>query len=165
MKFTYQWRKKLRLEWFNYSSAGYYFITICTKGRIKNFWEIQKCELMLNDYGNIAHKCWKDIIEHYQWIKLDEFIIMPNHIHGIIIVGNEYFRSDISNIIKWFKIWVTKEIRQNYGDYEFAWQKSFHDVIIRNQVQLDKSREYIRMNPIKWEEDINNPVNINSWKK
>ena len=171
MNFTYEWRKKLRLEWFDYSSVGYYFVTICTKGRIDYFWEIQGWESMYNDYWDIAYKCWKDIVVHYQWIKLDEFMIMPNHIHGIIIVGNEYFRSDkeettrpnISNIIKWFKIWVTKEVRQNYWDYEFAWQKSFHDVIIRNQEQLDKTREYIILNPSKWDEDVNNQINIKPW--
>lgn len=91
---------------------------------------------------------------------MDEFIIMPNHIHGIIIVGNEYFRSDISNIVKGFKIWVSKEIRQNYGDFEFSWQKSFFDVIIRNDEQLQKTREYIVNNPAKWDEDVNNPKNF-----
>jgi len=166
MNFTYEGRKKLRLEWFDYSYAWYYFVTICTKGRIDYFWSIEDNRSEPNDYWNIAKDCWEKIIEHYHGIELDEFIVMPNHIHGIIIVGNEYFRSDISNIIKWFKIWVTKEIRQNYGDYEFAWQKSFHDVIIRNQEQLDKTREYIKLNPVKWEEDINNLVNIDkSWKK
>jgi len=109
MNFTYEWRKKLRLEWFDYSSAGYYFVTICTKGRIDHFWEINWEKLELNDYWNIAKHCWEWIINHYQWTELDEFIIMPNHIHGIIIVGNKYFRSEkdnespspnISNIIK-----------------------------------------------------------------
>ncbi|MDA9128979.1 transposase [Candidatus Gracilibacteria bacterium] len=156
MNFTYETRKKLRLKGFDYGSKGYYFITICTKGRIHYFGDVVEGNVILNDYGEAAEECWGNIVEHYEGIELDEFIIMPNHIHGIIIVGNEYFRSDISNVIKGFKIGVTKEIRQNHKDYEFAWQKSFHDVIIRNQDQLDKSREYIRMNPMKWEEDENN---------
>ena len=156
MNFTYETRKKLRLKWFDYGSKWYYFVTICTKGRIHYFWDVEEWNIILNDYWKAAEQCWGNIIEHYEWIELDEFIIMPNHIHGIIIVGNEYFRSDISNVIKWFKIGVTKEIHQNHHDYEFAWQKSFHDVIIRDQVGLDKSREYIRMNPMKWEEDENN---------
>ncbi len=81
---------------------------------------------------------------------------MPNHIHWIIIVGNEYFRSDISNVVKGFKIGVTKEIRQKYNDYEFWWHTSFYDVIMRNEQQLEKTREYIIMNPKKWELDENN---------
>lgn len=174
MVFYWEWRKRLRLEWFDYKNQGYYFVTICIKWRIDYFWSIADWSNNLNDYWDIACKCWENIIEHYQWIELDEFIIMPNHIHGIIIVGNEYFRSDrkeenplpnISNVIKWFKIGVTKEIRQKYTDYEFAWQKSFHDVIIPNQEQLDKTREYIILNPSKWEEDVNNSINIKQWKK
>lgn len=163
--FYWVWRKKLRLDWFDYGNQGYYFVTICTKWRMDNFWSIENSRSNLNDYWEIVFKCWENIVEHYEGIELDEFIIMPNHIHGIIIVGNEYFRSDISNIIKWFKIWVTKEIRQNYGDYEFAWQKSFFDVIIKNQQQLDKTREYIILNPSKWWEDVNNSTNIKPWKK
>jgi len=108
---------------------------------------------------------------------------MPNHIHWIIIiVGNEYFRSynlnnsdnwilnkniinedieqerktNLSNVIKWFKIWCTKEIRNLYEDFNFWWQKSFFDVIIRNDEQLEKTREYILNNPSKWEFDVNN---------
>ncbi len=156
MHFRYEPRKKLRLSNFDYGNVGYYFVTICTKGRIHYFGEIQNGEMISNEYGRVVKKCWKEILEHYQNIDLDEMIIMPNHIHGIIIVGNEYFRSDISNVVKWFKIGVTKEIRQNYGDYKFAWQKSFYDVIIRNEEQLEKTREYIIMNPAKWEEDVNN---------
>lgn len=137
-------------------------------------------------------------------IEFDECIIMPNHIHMIIIVknmdnnnpvGNVGMRSEtmirsedeektcdddsgphacgpyeneimnktknyLSNTIQGLKAYITKEIRQKYTDYEFAWQKSFHDVIIRNQEQLDKTREYIILNPSKWEEDVNNLINI-----
>jgi putative transposase len=65
----------------------------------------------------------------------------------------------LSNIIHGIKSSTTRNIRKNYGDYEFAWQKSFHDVIIRNQDQLEKSREYIILNLVKWKEDINNQIN------
>ena len=164
---VYQWegRKKLRLENYDYSQEWYYFVTMCTRGRLHHFWEIKNDVIVLNKYGKIAQTCWQEIIEHYDNVRLDEYVIMPNHIHGIIIVGNEYFRSNnedvdkrsnISNIIKWFKIWVTKEIRKTYNDYEFVWQKSFYDVIIQNDEQLWKSREYIFLNPEKWENDVNN---------
>lgn len=196
-------RKKLRLNDYDYSNNGFYFVTFCTKWRQNFFWKIIDWKMILNDYWNIAQKCWNWILNHYKNIELDEFIIMPNHIHWIIIiVGNEYFRSDkwnicneyfhpdkwnifnkyfrsdkwntfnehfhpnkwgiwkswnLSNIIKWFKIWVTKDIRQKYNDWEFWWQKSFFDIIIRNKNQLLKTREYIINNPFKWELDINNP--------
>lgn len=173
--YTWPERKPLRLKQYDYSQDGYYFITICTKNREHYFWEIVDGEMMLNDYGKIVQKCFWDINNHYQNVELDIYVIMPNHLHCIIIlknntVGNEYFRSEsnnrnenihflqanISNIIKWFKIWITKEIRNNYKDFTFAWQKSFFDVIIKNDEQLEKSREYILNNPLQWEFDTNN---------
>jgi putative transposase len=177
-------RKALRLRDYDYSQDGCYFVTICTKHRENYFWEIVDGAMILNDYGRIAENCWREVSIHYQNVEIDEFTIMPNHIHGIIkipVVGNEYFRSDqthgnethgnedirplrdksnISNVIKWFKIWCTKEIRWKYEDYDFSWQKSFYDVIIRNDDQLNKTRQYIIDNPLKWELDKNNPVNI-----
>lgn len=169
----YDWpqRKKLRLKDYDYSSDWYYFITICTKNREEFFGEIVNWEMCFNIYWNIAEECWNNITNHYENIKLDEFVIMPNHIHGIIIVGNDYYRygitkgnenihslrkSNISNIIKGFKIWVTKKIRDECKDFNFGWQKSFFDVIIKNQDQLGKTRQYILENPLKWSEDKNN---------
>ena len=196
----YNWpqRKPLRLKNYNYSQNWFYFVTICTKWRQNYFGEIINWEMILNNYGKIAKKFWDEIIYHYQNVEIDEFVIMPNHIHWIIIiVGNEYFRSDdlnenhtneyfrsdnlnenqtnenngnenirslrktnLSNVIKWFKIWCTKEIREKFEDFEFAWQKSFFDKIIKNDEQLNKTREYIINNPLKWEFDKNNPINI-----
>ena len=160
-------RKKLRLKWYNYSDNWFYFVTLCTKWRENFFWEIVNWKMLLNDYWKIVENCWNSILKHYQNVWIDEFIIMPNHIHWIIIiVGNEYFRSDkltvwnLSNIIKWFKIWVTKEVRNKYNDYEFWWQKSFFDKIIKNEEQLLKTQEYIVNNPMKWDLDINNLLNI-----
>lgn len=182
----YNWpnRKKMRLKSYDYSSDGFYFVTICTKNRENYFGEIIDGKMILNEYWKIAEKSWNEIIKHYQNVEIDEFIIMPNHIHGIIIiVGNEYFRSDneyfpnenngnenngnenihslpnLSNIIKWFKIWCTKEIRNKHNDYNFSWQKSFFDIIIKNDEQLEKTREYILNNPLKWELDVNNKKN------
>lgn len=193
----YYWpeRKNQRLKNYDYSSAWYYFVTFCTKGRIDYFWEIQDGEMILNEYGDMVQQSFIRTQEIRKEIDIDEYIIMPNHVHVIIIiqnpVGNAGMRSKpggnhdsgphacgpyeneilsktknvLSNCIQWLKAHITKEIRQNYEDYKFAWQKSFHDVIVRNQDQLDKSREYIRMNPSKWSEDINNSINIQPWKK
>jgi len=182
----YNWpqRKNQRLKNYDYSRNWFYFVTICTKNREDFFWEIIKWKIYLNEYGNIVEKFWNEIIKHYENVKIDDFIIMPNHIHGIIIlVGNEYFRSvywnnnqikgseninsipNLSNIIKWFKIWCTKEIRNKYNDFIFWWQKSFFDVIIQNDEQLEKTRQYIINNPLKWELDVNNKKNEDLVKK
>ena len=121
-------------------------------------------------YWKIAENCWNDIEKHYENVKVHDFVIMPNHIHGIIeIINNEYLDSwkrwNISNVIKWFKIGVTKHIREVYDDYIFWWQKSFFDKIIKNDEQLEKTKYYIKNNPLKWEQDINNPENIEKENK
>ncbi len=90
-------RKKLRLKEYNYSNNWFYFITICTKERENFFGNIVEWKMILNEYWKIAKQNWENILLHYDNVKIDEFIIMPNHIHWIIIiinpVGNEYFHS------------------------------------------------------------------------
>ena len=80
-------RRSIRLKNYDYSKSGAYFITICTKNRQCLFGEIVNGEMILNDGGKIVEKCWIDIPEHFPNAILDEFIIMPNHIHGIIILN------------------------------------------------------------------------------
>ncbi|MFA5769886.1 MAG: transposase [Patescibacteria group bacterium] len=166
-------RKPNRLKNFNYSSSGYYFITICTKDRQKYFGNIINDKMILNQYGNITKQCWNDISKHFKNIELDEFQIMPNHVHGIIIieytnqsVGNAYMRSLQTNhwqyrtkmllpkIIHEFKSATSRFIRKHNSS--FQWQKSFYDHIIRNEYSLFRIRQYIRDNPINWNEDRNN---------
>ncbi len=172
----YNWpeRKYLRLKEYDYSQNWFYFVTICTKNRENIFGEIIDGKMVLNEYGKIVEKCFLEITQHYQNVQLDEFVIMPNHFHWIIIiVGDDYYRSDmnngnenihslpnLSNIIKWFKIWCTKQINSIQNDFIFFWQKSFFDVIIKNDEQLNKTRQYILDNPLKREFDKNNPENI-----
>ncbi|MDD5031649.1 MAG: hypothetical protein PHR36_01225 [Patescibacteria group bacterium] len=75
-----------RLKGYNYSQAGYYFITICTKDRIECFGEIKNGEMVLNKYGQAAEKQWQWLADQYSYVKLDEYIIMPNHVHGILVI-------------------------------------------------------------------------------
>ncbi len=106
---------------------------------------------------------------HFPFAEIDEYVIMPNHIHGIIIidyknVGDENFRplqhnTNLSNIIKGFKIGVTKWCNAN--NYKnFRWQRSFYDRIIRNEKELYNIRKYIRQNPLKWDLEKNNVENL-----
>ena len=162
-------RKKLRLEDFDYSSNGAYFITICTKNRENFFGEIVNDKMVLNKAGGIIEKCWQEIPRHYPNVRLDKFCVMPNHFHGILflekenLMRNENIRSlqtdwngaksgTISAIIRGFKIGVTKFARKN-GMEKFQWQRSFHDRIIRDEEELKNITEYIKMNPENWEKD------------
>ena len=176
-------RKANRYKGYNYSSPGYYFVTICTRDRLPFFGKIENYKMILNECGEIAKKCWLETTEHFPKIKIEEFVIMPNHFHGIIIindfVGNRHACSLQNNklniahacslqnthenrqhqklpvIIGSFKSAVTKLIHRKY-DKNFQWQKSYYDHIIRNESSLNKIREYIRKNPQNWDTDKNN---------
>lgn len=183
-------RQSTRLKNYDYASDGYYFATICVKNKIEYFGEITNGKMELSEIGKIANQCWLEIPKHFPSVKLDEHIIMPNHLHGILIietsVGVQDFEplqqraqntgaqdfvppqrenkfqhiisKSFGSIIRGFKVGVAKLCIQN--NYEFQWQKSFYDHIIRDEKSLNKIRKYIVNNPAKWELDKNNPENL-----
>ena len=159
-------RKRNRLKGYDYSSSGYYFITICVNKRQYVFGTIKNEIMILNQYGEIIEKCYLDLINHYPNCLLDEFIIMPNHVHAVIVirnmnesVGNGFkpfpTKHSLSEIIRGFKTFSSRRIHE-LGLHSFKWQKSFYDQIIRTEYSLFKIRQYIRDNPLNWEEDRNN---------
>jgi REP element-mobilizing transposase RayT len=176
-------RQSIRLPDHDYSQSGYYFVTICIRNM--DFWlgKIADAKMRLSDVGLIARQCWLEIPAHYPHVRLDEFVIMPNHIHGIIIIDNENVWAEnfqpvraqnsepvhnkyqsiiprsLGCIIRGFKIGVTKWCRQN-GHPDFQWKKNYHDHIIRSTRSLDNIREYIQNNPLKWHLDKFNPENM-----
>jgi len=158
--------KSVRLKGYDYSQNGMYFITICTKDRKEFFGEIVNGEMKLNEIGETVKKEWLQTPIIRPNIFLDEWIVMPNHIHGIIEIKNvETPRWGVSkpdslgSIINQIKSICTKKIWKS-GYPDFAWQSRFYDHIIRNDESLNKIKEYIRINPQKWEEDRNNVENI-----
>lgn len=175
---SYKLQKQYRLKDYDYSSDGFYFVTICTEDREEYFGRIKNYKTWLSQMGQIAQKYWLEIPDHFPFVKLDEFVVMPNHIHGIIVIDNsvgtqnfaflqienEYQNKfgpqskNLSSIIRGFKIGVTKYAKNN--NIYFAWQSRFHDHIIRNEQELNRIRHYIILNPEKWETDRNNPDNF-----
>ncbi len=199
-------RRSIRLDGYDYSQPCIYFITLCTYNRECLFGEILNGEMRLNEFGKMTQQCWLEIPNHFPQTQLDEYIIMPDHIHGIIvlndfvgvqnvgakivgakIVGTKNvgaknfsplpmptpeptplpmptpeqnitpFRSPsktIGSIIRGFKIGVTKWFRQNTDIY-VVWQRNFYEHIIRNEVELNRIRQYIIDNPKKWKTDEN----------
>lgn len=85
-------RKLNRLKKYDYSQSGYYFVTVCTKNRIHWFGEIRGDQMVLNECGEIVLFCWKDLPNHYFNAELDQFVIMPNHIHGIVRIVRNGFK-------------------------------------------------------------------------
>ena len=161
-----------RLRGWDYSWPGYYFVTICTKDRVHFFGEVKNEEMYLSDIGKIAVKYWQEIPKHFPFVVLDKYIIMPNHIHGILVINNHVeaqnfaplqngYKNEfgpqsknLASIVRGFKIGVKKYTIIN--NIEFAWQSRFYDHIIRNEESLNNIRQYIVDNPKKWSRDRNN---------
>ena len=169
-------RKRNRLKDFDYSESGYYFITICTNDRVEIFGNIVDGKMLLNTCGKIIQKQWLWLSAQYDYIKLDQYVVMPNHIHGIIIIDKNGYGDNrcgdnprivptdtiynprknlLSKTICAFKTTSSKLIHRA-GIPDFKWQRSFYDHIIRNEKSLLKIREYIINNPLKWEYDSEN---------
>jgi REP element-mobilizing transposase RayT len=164
-------RKPNRLRDYDYSQEGYYFITICTRGRKEFFGDIREGKIDLNRFGETVNQCWYDLPRHYPNSSLDSFVIMPNHIHGIIVIDNDnvvgnglkpFPAHGLSEIIRGFKTFSSRKINEKIEiDNKFQWQKSFYDHIIRGERSLDLIREYIQNNPLKWDLDRENPLSKN----
>lgn len=171
-------RKRTRLKSYDYSENGYYFITICAENREEWFGKVKSGIMHLNKFGEIANNFWTEIPGHFEDAKIDEFTIMPNHVHGILIiekntVGNAYMRSHqrnafmhslqyrtkmlLSEMIQQYKASVTRRINSLKNGLYFQWQRSFYDHVIRNEIELSRIREYIQNNPLKWDLDRENP--------
>lgn len=157
-------RKSNRLPMFDYSQNGAYFITICTKDKQKIFWiddksqnsvgaDIIRPHDKLNDLGLIVECAIEQITEYYPNTMIDKYVIMPNHVHILMRIENDEFNGriisapTISIIIGQMKRWVSKQI--SYP----IWQKSFHDHVIRNELDYRRIWQYIDTNPTKWELD------------
>jgi len=139
-----------RLKGWDYSSAGFYFITICVKNRVNLFGKIEDQKMILNEYGKIAHLSWMETGAMRDPVELYESIIMPDHFHGIIKIDDSK-RHNISNIIRGFKAKTTSKInahRETPGRQ--IWQPRFYDRIIRDERELKNVRNYIINNPSKW---------------
>ncbi len=144
-------KNSIRRPNFDYSSTGYYFITILTKERKYFFSSVLNKKMQLNDTGKIVWECWRTIPDHYPNAKLGAFVVMPNHIHGIVIICRceACLAPTLGNVIGSFKSAVTKIIRES-GNPDFGWHRRYHDRVIRDPVELAMAEEYIRTNPERW---------------
>ena len=153
-------RKSIRLKNWNYTDPGYYFVTICANNRQHLFGDIVNDQMIPNEFGIIVKCAWFDLVNHNPDIALDEFAIMPNHIHGIIIigVGLEPTPTPLSEIVRQFKTFSAKRINKlRNTPYAKLWQRNYYDHIIRNEPSLNEIRTYINNNPRQWSRDKYNP--------
>jgi len=173
-------RKIIRLQDYDYTREGLYFITICCYKHACYFGHVSQGEMVLNEIGNIASKCWSEIPNHFPQTALHEFVIMPNHMHGIIeLIGKpvgsrhgvtlQHGKPNTSNhenankfgkpisgsipvIVNQYKASVKRWCNQNGHDH-FSWQRRYHEHIIRHAHAYRNISEYIRNNPLHWEKD------------
>ena len=158
-------RRSTRLKDYDYSLPGAYFVTICTPNRECVLRHIADGKMIPNDYGDIVRQCWDDIPVHFQGVELDQCVIMPNHLHGVIILyggkgTSPSPRPKLGQVIAYFKYQSTKKtntLRRTPGTR--FWQRGYHDHIVRNERSLSAIRRYIVDNPMNWTKDPDNPDN------
>lgn len=160
-KFKNKYRTQTtRLKGWDYTSAAFYYITICTHERKNFFGNIDKHEpcVRLTILGRMANRFWEDIPEHFPFVTVDAFIVMPNHVHGLIQFDALETRGEpnafgsqsknLASIIRGFKGAVQTFATLNR--MPFKWQGSYHCNIVKSQKRVDIIRNYIKMNPEKW---------------
>jgi len=158
-----------RAPWWDYGQDAAYFVTICTGDRKHFFGDVVNGDMKLSHVGIIADILWHEIKNHAKNIELREYVVMANHVHGILVLnGNAVSvqsihqtpaqsrfqnqgKNTLSSIIGSYKSAVTRHAHRL--GYEFAWQVNFHDHIIRNESEYQRIAEYIKANPAKWNED------------
>lgn len=181
-------RRSIRLKGHDYTQAGEYFVTICVKDRECILGNISLDQVKLSRIGEIAKECWERIPQHFSNAGLDEYVIMPNHVHGVIVLTDlvgtrhavssqearsrqentsvqcaEHFSKPVCGslptIIRSFKSAASKRIHEA-GFPSFAWQSRFYEHVIRGDRDLDRIRAYILENPSNWFNDDNFANNI-----
>jgi putative transposase len=157
-------RRSMRLKGYDYSLPGAYFVTIVTYKRECLFGEVVSDVMQLNRFGNITVEAWLDLPVHYPQVTQEAFVVMPNHVHGIIIINDSRGRSEtypyknvsygLSEIVRAFKSFSARRINQLRNMPEVAvWQRFYYDHIIRGDQELRNIWEYIQTNAQQWQED------------
>ena len=167
-------RRSIRLQGYDYAQCGAYFVTLCTHNHQRLFADFIGAHhhapgsspvLTLNAAGLAVNQCWLEIPDYFPFVELDAFIIMPNHVHGILSIGGEDGlplranrahvdaplrdgrASTVGAIVRGFKTGVTKWFRENRPEIQTVWQRNFYEHVIRNEQELNETRLYIANNP------------------
>jgi REP-associated tyrosine transposase len=165
-------RKSPRLKGYDYAQEGAYFVTVCTQNRVCLFGHVSNGVMIGNNLGQVAQNCWDGLSQHYRNIELDAFVVMPNHVHGIIVIVDaigltrdtvreglrpsptKTKRYALTEVVRAFKSFSARQInRQNNISGAPVWQRSFHDHIIRDEQEMNILRLYVEGNPGSWEAD------------
>lgn len=184
-------RRSIRLKGYDYTQAGGYYVTIVAWHRELLFGEIVNAEMVLSRYGEIVQKWWNEITSHFPNVETGAFVVMPNHVHGIIFIlerrgavpapndniiqyaqGGETpplqsstaFQGTptLGQIIAYFKYQSSKKMNavENTGTVTKFWQRNYYEHILRDETDLQNKTDYIEANPLLWDQDDENPINL-----
>jgi len=145
-------RKSPRLREFDYATAGAYFVTVCARARACMFGEAVQDDIRLSQTGQLVATCWLDLPIHFSGLGLDEFIVMPNHLHGIVWLSRAGHAPPLPVVIGSFKSVASRMAGRS------LWQRSFYDRVIRGEAELRALRQYVADNPLRWAIDRENPA-------
>ncbi len=157
-------RRSIRLKGYDYSQAGAYFVTICVNQRRSLLGTIDNGIMHPSSAGEMIQIVWDEIANYYQGIDIDAFVLMPNHIHGIIILEDNTTLK-LGDVVHRFKSLTTAKYRHGVYNQEWPsfenrlWQRNYYEHIIRNPESWDRLQEYIRDNPLLWNGDSLHPDN------
>ncbi|WP_221800251.1 transposase [Oceanobacter mangrovi] len=146
-------RKPRRLSDFNYNSVGMYFVTVCSHQRECSLGRIHNGKFYPSPLGLLTEKYWLEIPQHNPGVALYDYVVMPNHFHGLILIGEAYTGRGLSRLVGGFKSAVSREYHRQSTSSAPVWQTSFHDHVVRNEADLARIREYVANNRLKWELD------------
>jgi REP element-mobilizing transposase RayT len=156
----------MRLRGRDYSRSGAYFVTICTRDREVWFGNVHEGRVILAPAGELVRSVWESLAARFAGLQVDEFVVMPNHVHGIVVLVGAQFsapnsaagrRPHLGEVVRTFKAASTRLIREA-GETGFAWQPGYYDHVIRDDADMKRVRSYIRANPAQWDEDeLNRP--------
>jgi putative transposase len=140
--------------------AGAYFVTIRTRERECLFGHIADGEMQMNGIGQIVRDAWNGLPDHYPHIELDAFTVMPNHVHGIVIIAHHKKRKiTLGQIIAYFKYKATKQINEWRNTPAMpVWQGNYDEDVIRSKNKLSRTRKHITNNPARWADDEDNSI-------
>lgn len=143
----------------DYSSAGWYFITICTPWRRPYFGRMARGEIRRNVSGQIVTECWSALPDHFPDILIDAFVVMPDHVHGIVVIRSSTGRitpgqsavipGSLAAVVRSFKSAATRQIRMLEPNHPPVWQRNYYERILRDEDAVRSVRRYIVNNPAK----------------
>ena len=167
-------RRSIRLKGYDYSRTGSYFVTIVSAGREPLFGHISGDDLVPSAAGLEVIAAWQALGDRFPTIALDSFVLMPNHVHLVVTIDREDRgaetaplrngapdRPTLGQIVAFLKYESTKRINAKAGTVGArVWQRNYYERVIRNEAELALARQYIATNPLRWEQDHENPANV-----